>query len=217
MAAPGPSTNSGSSEAEDEHKAVGGIHERLDRLEMLVDSQEGALAPGNVAHKRPATADGVQGGAVHEKVLRLAEHVRVLSADLGEVRTLFQAQQKELGDSRMKQAEAEGQLSDALKNQGGLEEAAGSLTVQLTHKSAEADALRAQLAEEKDHSARLEARVAAESEVMKSMMERIKDLEKDLQVSRAEAGTLKQDNDKLEEAAERARAGGEEAASRSEG
>ena len=117
----------------------------------------------------------------------------------------------------MKQAKAEGQLSDALKNQGGLEEAAGSLTVQLTHKSAEADALRAQLAEEKDHSARLGARVAAESEVMESMMERIKDLEKDLQVSRAEAGTLKQDNDKLEEAAERARAGGEEAASRSEG
>ena len=217
VAAPAPSTNGGSPVGEDEYKSAGGIHERLDRLEMLVDSQEGALAPGNAAHKRPATADAVQGGAVHEEVLRLAEHVRVLSADLSEVRASFHVQQKELGDSRMKQAEAEGQLSDALTSRGTLEEAAGSLTVQLTHKSAEADALRAQLAEEKDHSARLEARVAAESEVMGSMMQRIKDLESDLQKSQAEASALKQNNEKLQDTAERARVGGQEAASRSEG
>ena len=64
---------------------------------------------------------------------------------------------------------------------------------------------------EKEHSAWLEARTVPEGEVMHSMMKRIKELDKNLGESRANAVALKQENEKLKEVIERALKGNQEA------
>ena len=207
---------------EEDRDSSDAIHERLDRLEMLVDSQDGQAAGPEVhgeGHPTAAATDGeLSGGntSVKEEVNRLADQVRALSADLDDVRGSFQIQQRELGDSQAQQAAAEEKLKEALTRGSSLEQAAEALSGRLAHTSAEADALRAQLGEEKDHAARLEARVSAEGEVLESMMQRIKGLEEELKQSRREASELKLENERMEGAAERAVKGSAESASLAE-
>jgi len=208
---------------EEDRNSSDAIHERLDRLEMLVDSQDGQTAGPEVhgeGHPTAAATDGeLSGGntSVKEEVCRLAEQIRALSVDLDDVRRSFQIQQRELGDSQAQQAAAEEKLKEALTRGSSLEQAAEALSGRLAHTSAEADALRAQLSEEKDHAARLEARVSAEGEVLESMMQRIKGLEEELKQSRREASELNLENERMEGAAERAVKGSAESASLAEG